>query len=100
VLCNRDSEFATIYAPNFRTALFRQVIEFAREDGDSSDLDAGAFLERWAIDFEGIFPVSWCEYLRQLAATPHRRELASSIEKREITVPILNTMVRWMSPIT
>jgi len=97
VLCHHDSEFATVYAPNFRTALFRQAIDFAREQSDSSDIDASAFLGRWAVDLEGIFPALWCEHLRHLAAATHRGILASNIEQTEISGPQLDTKVRWMS---
>src|SRR5689334_1633542 len=34
LLCHHDSEFATVYAPNFKTALFRQALDFASSTDD------------------------------------------------------------------
>src|SRR6185503_5739311 len=94
--CHRDSQFATVYAPNFHTALFRQTLDFSRSSADDVDIDATAFLQRWAIDLADIFPASWCAHLRRLAVTPGRRELAASIEKTEITFGDSHAEVRWM----
>lgn len=94
--CHRDSEFATVYAPNFHTALFRQTLAFSRSSADEVDIDATAFLHRWAIDLAEIFPPSWCAHLRRLADAPDRRELAARIEKTETAFGDSDAEVRWM----
>jgi len=66
VCCWHDSNMATVYAPDFASALFRQVIEFCSTT-DDDELDVPAFLRRWAIDLAPIFPTRWCEQLRQWA---------------------------------
>ncbi len=94
--CHRDSEFATVYAPNFHTALFRQTLDFCRSSAENMDIDPTAFLHRWAVDLAEIFPASWCAYLRRLAVTTDRHELAGDIEKTEIAFGDSDAEVRWM----
>lgn len=96
--CHRDSEFATVYAPNFQTALFRQTLDFCRSSTDDMDIDVAAFLHRWSIDLAEVFPASWSAHLLRLGSAPNRHELATEIEKTEIAFEQMDSEVRWMKP--
>lgn len=102
VCCYRDSYDARIYAPNFSSALFRQILEFCNYD-DHKD-DARDFLRRWAVDLAPIFSARWQELLHKLASRsklPVLSELElKDIEKRELPYDLMDTDVRWMRPIS
>jgi hypothetical protein len=94
--CCHDCELATIYAPNFHTALYRQILDFCVGSSEDEDIDSSAFLHRWATDLAVIFPDSWCARLRQLADDPQRSEHASGIERADISFDLMGTEIPWM----
>jgi len=96
VCCYHDYELAAVYAPNFQTALYRQILDFCRSSADRDDLDSPAFLRRWAADLAEVFPPSWCTRLRSLADAPTRSEQASAIERVDISFEHMDTEIRWM----
>ena len=98
--CHHDYEFATVYAPNFHTAMYRQILDFCHSSGDDGDIDASAFLRRWATDLADVFPAPWCARLHQLAGAPARSEQASPIERADISFEHMDTEIRWMQPRT
>lgn len=99
VCCFRDNEFATVYAPNFHTALYRQILDFCRSPAEQEDINVPAFLSRWAIDLAGIFPALWCVKLRQLADVSGRIDEATRIERTDIIFDRKDTAVRWMKSV-
>ena len=99
VCCYRDCEFAAVYAPNFHTALYRQILEFCRSSADDAHVEPSAYLRRWATDLAEIFPASWCARLHQLADDPARSRQASAAEQADISFDLMDTEVRWMQPI-
>jgi hypothetical protein len=95
VCCHHDYELATVYAPNFAGALYRQTLAIS----DETELDVPAFLCRWAADLADIFSPQWCEHLRELAQRPNRSALASAYERADLAYEDLDTEIRWMEPV-
>jgi len=99
LLCAHDSELATIYAPNFHAALYRQALDYATY---LVDIEEGrGFLRRWSVDFALLFPPEWCRMLLELSARPlvgtsllSREELAQ-MERRDLPFDELDTEVQW-----
>jgi len=98
--CHHDYEFATVYAPNFHTALYRQILDFCRSPADDERIDAPSFLRRWAVDLVGVFPAAWCARLHHLADSPARSEEVSALEQTDIAFEQMDTEIRWMQPTT
>jgi hypothetical protein len=100
ICCFHDYELATIYAPNFQAAVYRQILEFCKGSDDDPDVDAVAFLRRWAIDLEPVFPPPWRNRLLELAAVPDASERASEFERTDLQYEIMDTEIRWMQPMS
>jgi len=96
VCCYRDYELANVYAPNFATGLYRQALAVCQE----TELDVPAFLRRWASDLADIFPVRWCQRLRDLAERPDRSILASTYERADLADDDLDSEIRWRESTT
>jgi hypothetical protein len=94
--CPHDCELATIYAPNFQTALYRQALDFCRGSASEEDIDPAAFLRRWAADLAPIFPERWCAHLRRLAEDSERSAHASVLDQSEIAFDLFDAKLRWM----
>lgn len=90
--CPHDDYFATVYAPNFAAALYRQTLAVCHE----TDLDAPAFLRRWAIDLANLLRPEWTARLQELAASPDRSTLASQLEQADFPRDHLDQKTRWM----
>lgn len=70
LLCDHETGRATIYAPNFQAALFRQALQYAHSLVGSKYVpiaEGHAYLRRWAIDLATIFPPDWCRVLTELS---------------------------------
>jgi hypothetical protein len=114
VCCWHDDGFATIYAPDFAAALYRQALAFCRECvPDEVDLaESRAFLNRWSLDLACIFPRRWCQRLADLATAQPSVEPSiiagkfdrvlltakqlSSIEHEDVAYDQLGQSVQWM----
>ena len=96
--CYHDEEFATVYAPNFHTALYRQILDFCSWSAEEGEVDASPFLNRWAIDLAGIFPILWCKRLLYLADAPMRSAEVLSIEQIDVAFEDMDTEILWMQP--
>jgi hypothetical protein len=94
--CFLDDRMATVYAPNFHTALYRQILQFCAESSECEDIDAAKFLRRWATDLAGIFPNAWRARLLQLADDPLRAQRAPAIERTDIAFTPVDTEIPWM----
>jgi hypothetical protein len=94
--CHHDCELATIYAPNSHTALYRQILDYCVGSSEDVDMDASAFLRRWATDLAVIFPDSWCARLRQLVADSQRSEHAPAIERADVSFDLMGAKIQWM----
>lgn len=98
--CFHDYEMATVYAPNFQTALYLQILQFCAESSERQSIDASKFLCRWAIDLAEIFPAAWSARLLQLADDPLRAEHATAFERTDIKSELVDTEIPWMQPWT
>ena len=70
LLCPHDSNEAVIYAPDFKTAIFRQALEGAslnQKDYPKLLERESALQARYATDLSLIFSSEWCELLRELS---------------------------------
>ena len=120
LLCAHDSNMATVQAPNFAGAIYRQILLEAcwfYTEGDFAEAweQNRAFLRRYVVDLAPIFPAQWVETLRELETrapvqwTHHPRvgydrpqtsfltetELAA-IEAEQIELAGTEKEVRWM----
>lgn len=111
LLCPHDYTLATIHAPNFAAALYRQALSYAcyYADFDQDRPQNRAFLNRWATDLACVFPAAWCQNLKDLAGrTPvawtdrfaaHESFLTpdemKQIEERDIAFPELDVEIPW-----
>lgn len=98
LLCYRDDMYASIYAPNFHTALFRHILDFCKDSCNETDNDVSALLRRWATDLSVVFPDSWCTQVRQLADDSKRLKHAMAIEQTEVAFDGMDAEVQWMRP--
>jgi hypothetical protein len=94
--CYHDCPLAAVYAPNFHTALYRQILDFCVCSSEDEDIDASAFLHRWATELAVIFPDSWSARLRQLADDPQRSQRAPAIERADVSFDLMDTEIPWM----
>jgi hypothetical protein len=114
LFCPQDYQEATVYAPDFSAALFRQVLHYAcfdfEADDDEDEEENRAFLHRWAIDLAGVLPPHWCQTIRDVESRPmtewqdqwngthtsllDEREL-KAIEQQQLHFPELDTEVPW-----
>lgn len=94
-LCYHDDDFASYYAPDFKTALYRQVLDFCRNSGTYEDLNPQAFLRRWIADFGEVFPTSWLGRLEAFANGPFDRSAVEKIEQADIPELLTARKVRW-----
>lgn len=109
LLCPHDYELATIYAPNFAAALYRQALDYACYRFDEDGSDYRAFLNRWATDLACALPAQWCERLRDISCRlpvnwtspgrPFRSCISpdelEEIERRDIAFPDLDVEISW-----
>ncbi len=95
-LCYHDDEFASYYAPDFKTALYRQVLDFCRDSGNDEAMDPQAFLRRWIADFGEVFPEPWLGRLETLANSSLNQTAVSEIERADIPELLRAKKVRWM----
>lgn len=71
LLCERDSCDATIYAPCFASALYRQALALGVYIlPDFGTDDTRGFLRLWARSLSVIFPPEWCQTLEDIAGRP------------------------------
>ena len=75
LFCPHDYELATIHAPNFAAALYRQALWYVSliVDGQHISFAQGqAELRRWSVDLAVALPSAWCQVLAELAErTPY-----------------------------
>jgi hypothetical protein len=99
VYCPHDEYNASIYAPDFATALYRQILAFCGEPWYlREDYDVSALLRRWAIDLAEIFVPPRCETLHALADDPARIERARSIDNTEVAFESMGDDIAWVRP--
>jgi hypothetical protein len=80
LLCPHDYMLATIYAPHFPAALYRQALVYAYWIGWGAHVAEGkAYLHRWATDFTSLMPTAWCKTLESLTS----RDLVEVVERRQ-----------------
>lgn len=92
VYCPHDNFLATVYAPQFAGAVYRQALAICSE----TDLDAPAFLRRWAADLSDLFPARWRTRLLELAESPARALLARHNELTDLDHAEIGQNVPWM----
>jgi len=55
--CCHDCELATIYAPNFHTALYRQILDFCVGSSEDEDIDSSASCTAGRQIWPSFFPI-------------------------------------------
>ena len=118
LLCPHDNMMATVHAPNFAAALYREVLLYASliVDGKNPSFAEGrAYLRRYSVDLAVALPTEWCGVLAELAErTPyawshnwgrytqnHTSFLSPAerkqIEDRDLQFTEMDAEVRWMN---
>lgn len=121
LLCAHDDSMASVHAPDFAAALYRQILAYAcwfyptQGDLTAAWEEHRAFLRRYVVDLAPIFPARWIETIRELEGRApvqwtHRPRLGydrpqtsflseterAAIEAEQIGWAGMEKEVRWM----